>query len=296
MRAEVVLHRYDYLMISLVWSDIMAILKQKNYRGMLLGMWLLYGVGDNMELGLVNNLVIQCNNCGKIHVIDKDSLEVNTCSYERQMGSEIEYNFDGESQCDNCGNCLHYSVRAFEYPVGALNYDDCECSGGHFAQSPEVAVRYYEFDYDENDEEYIYSEVCEAQTNIERILENNAAMYDLTSREFEELVAEVFYKQGYNVVLTPETRDGGCDIIATHNVGGLSYMILIECKKYGLKNKVGVQLVRSLLGVQTDQKVNKAVIVTSSTFTRDARDLAERQNTLIGLIDYNDLIRMMKTT
>ncbi len=249
-----------------------------------------------LEMELMNDLVIQCNSCGKISIIDKDSLEVQTHAYERQMGSEIEYDFEGESDCDNCGNCLAYSIRAFEYPAGSLNYDDCECRGGQFVQSPEIDVRYCEFYYSEYDEDYIYSEVCKAQVNIERVLANNAVMYDLTPREFEELVAEIFSKQGYNVVLTPATRDGGCDIIATHKVGQLSYMILIECKKYGLKNKVGVQLVRSLLGVQTDQKVNKAVIVTSSTFTRDARELAERQNTLIGLIDYNDLIRMMKTT
>ena len=71
-------------------------------------------------------------------------------------------------------------------------------------------------------------------------------------------------------------------------------MILIECKKYGNKHKVGVELVRSLLGVQTDRKANKAVLVTSSTFTRDAKEFADRQNQLITLIDINDLLRMMR--
>ena len=31
--------------------------------------------------------------CGSIHVIDKDSLDVDTYSYERNMGDEVEYDF-----------------------------------------------------------------------------------------------------------------------------------------------------------------------------------------------------------
>ena len=54
-------------------------------------------------------------------------------------------------------------------------------------------------------------------------------------------------------------------------------MILIECKKYSARHKVDVQLVRSLLGVQSDRKANKAILVTSSLFTRDAKQFAERQ-------------------
>lgn len=137
-----------------------------------------------MELCLRNDLVIQCNICGKVHVIDKDSLDVNTYSYERQMGAEVEYDFDGECQCDNCRNWLSYSVRGYEYPVGCLNYDSYECRGGQFVQPPTVEVRYFEFDYDAYEEDYIYSEVCTARSNIERVLDNNKNIYNLTSREF----------------------------------------------------------------------------------------------------------------
>ena len=95
-------------------------------------------------------------------------------------------------------------------------------------------------------------------------------------------------------MLTQQTRDGGSDIIVTYSLGGMPYLVLIECKKYSPNNKVGVSLVRSFLGVQMDQKANKGVIVTTSTFTRDARVFAERQNHLITLLDYNDLLDMMR--
>lgn len=247
-----------------------------------------------MQFELTNDLVVQCDSCGKVHIIDKDSLELNVSSYERSMGDEVEYDFDGECDCDGCGNWLRYSVRVFEYPVGALNYDSCECHGGHFVQRPEFAVNYYEFGYDPYEEDYIFLDVSQACINIDRVLFNSENVYNLSSREFEELVAEVFMRQGYSVEVTPATRDGGCDIIATRNIGGLPFMLLIECKRYGKNNHVGVQLVRSLLGVQTDRKANKAVLVTSSSFSRDAKKFAERQQHLISLVDFDELLRMMQ--
>lgn len=247
-----------------------------------------------MELELTNDLVVQCDYCGKVHVIDKDSLELKVLSYERPMGAEIEYNYEGECWCDKCDNHLRYTVRGYEYPVGAFNYEASDCSGGHFVQPPEFDVNYYEFEYDFYDEQDIYSDVNRACINIDRILHNNEVVYNISPREFEELVAEVFARRGYNVEITQATRDGGCDIIATKNIDGLPYMILIECKRYDRRNHVGVQLVRSLLGVQTDRKANKAVLVTSSSFTKNAKDFAERQQHLISLVDFDDLMQMIE--
>ena len=246
-----------------------------------------------MELELENDLIIQCNGCGLVHIVDKDSLDVDTYSYERNMGDEVEYDFVGECCCDECGNHMQYVIRAYEYPVGALNYDDYESKGCSFVQAPSIEVNYFGFDYEYYDEEEINVEVNRTCINIFKVLQDTEEMYNLSPREFEELVAELFSKQGFDVELTPETRDGGCDIIATKNIGGLPFMLLIECKKYAKGNPVGVSLVRSLLGVQGDRKANKAVLVTTSRFTKSARDFANRQQHLISLMDINDLMRMI---
>ena len=70
-------------------------------------------------------------------------------------------------------------------------------------------------------------------------------------------------------------------------------MFLIECKRYDEKNKIGVDIVRALYGVQTADKVNKACLVTSSYFTRDAVAFAENQNFMIDLIDGDALHDMI---
>ena len=115
-------------------------------------------------------------------------------------------------------------------------------------------------------------------------------------REFEEVVEEVFKRQGFQTRLTPQTRDGGKDIIATKSILGRPVMFLIECKRYNEMNKIGVDIVRALYGVQTAERANKAIIVTSSYFTEDAQRFAEQQKTLIDLFDIDDLIELMENS
>lgn len=247
-----------------------------------------------MEISLAGRLIIKCNECGSQYSIDVDSLDESSYAYERNMGAEIQRSFSGECQCERCGEIMEFSIDAFEYPEGALNYSSSDSRGCEILEEPEIVVNYYEYDFDSYEEDAIESEVSNACINIDRILQDQDAIYKISPREFEELVAEVFSRQGYNVELTPPTRDGGCDIIATRNINGIPYMILIECKRYGINNKVDVKLVRSLLGVQSDRKANKAILVTSSLFTKDARRFAERQEHLISLVDINDLLDMMR--
>ena len=208
-----------------------------------------------MEIGLAGELIIKCLDCGAEYRIHIDSLDEETFAYERNMGDEVEHDFYGECQCEDCGNVMRFTIKAFEYPVGALNYCDEESDGCEILESPETVVNYYDSDFDYYEEEGIRQQVSGACANIERVLRDKEAIYDITPREFEELVAEVFSQQGYNV---------------------------------------DVQLVRSLLGVQSDRKANKAILVTSSLFTRDARQFAERQEHLISLVDINDLMDMMR--
>ena len=46
-----------------------------------------------MEFSIDNDLIIECEECGEILIIDKDSLDVETSSWERPMGAEVEYAF-----------------------------------------------------------------------------------------------------------------------------------------------------------------------------------------------------------
>lgn len=113
-------------------------------------------------------------------------------------------------------------------------------------------------------------------------------LYSLPPRKFEELVAAVFSQSGFDVELTPETRDGGIDIIAVRKDSltgdGLH---LIECKRYIPGNTVGIGVVQRLLGVVEQHKATKGIIVTTSTFTRDALEVAQIARHRLALNEYS---------
>jgi hypothetical protein len=120
------------------------------------------------------------------------------------------------------------------------------------------------------------------------------SIYALDPRHFEELVAEIFRDFGYEVLLTPRTRDGGLDIraIKKDSVGTLLY--LIECKRYAATRPVGVEIVRGLYGVATEERASCGIIATTSHFTRDAKEFADKIKYQMSLRDYKDLVGWLK--
>jgi len=116
-------------------------------------------------------------------------------------------------------------------------------------------------------------------------------LYTLTPRKFEELVAELFYEFGFDVELTVRTKDGGRDIVALgYDRAGIGLKYLIECKRYGRGKKVGVQVVRSLHGVVTDEGATKGILATTAKFSKPATEHLARNRWLLEGKDYDDLV------
>ncbi|MEY8757925.1 restriction endonuclease [Peribacillus frigoritolerans] len=119
-------------------------------------------------------------------------------------------------------------------------------------------------------------------------------MYTLDPRKFEELVAELFKRKGYDVSLTQRTRDGGKDIYAVRKDSIASTLFVIETKRYSKTNKVGVEIIRGLYGVKTAERANVGMIVTTSSFTKDAIDFASPLNYELSLRDFENLKEWLK--
>ena len=113
----------------------------------------------------------------------------------------------------------------------------------------------------------------------------------LSPLEFEDLVARVFSKQGYLVQMTKQTRDGGIDVIAIRDHPTGRDKLAIQCKRQ--ENPVGRPELQKLLGVITaDPSYSAGVVVTSSTFSADARQFAE-MNARLKLVDKNSLAQLL---
>jgi len=111
-------------------------------------------------------------------------------------------------------------------------------------------------------------------TLLERVARNPEAMRLLDSREFEQFVAMLVEKLGFeNVILTPRSGDEGRDVLATLNVHGLSILCAIECKRYAPNRPVGPDVARALLGVigHPATRATKGILVTTSSFTPAAK-------------------------
>jgi hypothetical protein len=105
---------------------------------------------------------------------------------------------------------------------------------------------------------------------LQAFANNPDRINDLTSRQFEELAAVLLRRQGYEVTLTPATRDGGKDLVVAHHTGFGQLLYFVECKKYGATRKVGVEVLRQLYGTIAHDNITAGIIVTNAYFTSDA--------------------------
>jgi HJR/Mrr/RecB family endonuclease len=132
----------------------------------------------------------------------------------------------------------------------------------------------------------LLNEVSHIQKTIAAIYKDNAQLYHIHHREFEEMMAELLKSRDFEVFLTKKTRDGGTDIIALQNHAGIPIKMLVECKKYAPARKIGVDVIRGFSYVVNTKQANKGIIFTTSYFTADARK--EQQQYMPYLLDLND--------
>ncbi|WP_187360076.1 restriction endonuclease [Chitinolyticbacter meiyuanensis] len=114
-------------------------------------------------------------------------------------------------------------------------------------------------------------------------------MHQLDPRKFEELVARLLEDNGCEVTLTKRTRDGGYDIFGRIKGIIASPVFLAECKRYSPENKVGVEVIRSVFAVTELHRANLGLVITSSSFTKDAIKEKVRIGDRIELKEFNDL-------
>ncbi len=123
-----------------------------------------------------------------------------------------------------------------------------------------------------------------------RLLERqkgSSTLRTISWQEFEELVGEAYRRKGYAVTESGGGgADGGVDLILRK--GGEK--LLIQCKHWKM-TKVGVTVVRELYGVVTAEGATGGVVVSSGTFTLEARVFARGKP--LELLDGSALIRLI---
>lgn len=105
--------------------------------------------------------------------------------------------------------------------------------------------------------------------------------------EFERLCMKIFKAQGWSVKGNDKKgADGGIDIWVKKG----KVEAIVQCKRYE-NSSVGVKVVREMFGLLHEHNVQRAYIMTTSYFTKDAIKFAEDKP--IGLIDKEIIEKMV---
>ncbi|MBT3750418.1 MAG: restriction endonuclease [Bacteroidetes bacterium] len=116
----------------------------------------------------------------------------------------------------------------------------------------------------------------------------------ISPASFEKLCQRILRESGFiNVEVTGKSGDGGIDGKGVVKIGGLlSFHTIFQAKRYN--GSVAVGAVRDFRGAMVG-RADKGLIITTGTFTRDARLESQRDGAPpIDLIDGDDLVEKLK--
>lgn len=126
-------------------------------------------------------------------------------------------------------------------------------------------------------------------TQGKRILEIrlSSTLEEMDPFDFEIFVADLFKKMGYRTKDLRSSGDYGADVIAETDYE----TVAVQAKHYSLGKKVGSRTVRDVYSASKIYNAQKAVVVTTSFFTKPAVETANKLG--VELIDRNKLAKLM---
>ncbi|OWT33461.1 hypothetical protein BGI41_02255 [Methanobrevibacter sp. 87.7] len=105
-------------------------------------------------------------------------------------------------------------------------------------------------------------------------------------------IAKVMEDSGFKVYKNFKTSQTTIDIYAVLPTQMGDFSVVVACKNYDKEWEVGIDILKEMEMVGRTLKASKVAIVTSSTFSPQARNYASRKN--IKLVDRDNLISLAK--
>lgn len=114
---------------------------------------------------------------------------------------------------------------------------------------------------------------------------------------FEKAVLKLLLAMGYGgkenlFEHTGKSHDGGIDGVIKQDPLGIQN-IYIQAKRYASENSVGSKELQSFLGALQGNGVDRGVFITTSSFTKSAKEYAQKLLGKIVLIDGKELVTLM---
>ena len=139
-----------------------------------------------------------------------------------------------------------------------------------------------------------------AHASIESSLSEDllSAVQAMAPQKFEQLIVDLLLAMGYGGgdksmgERIGKSGDGGIDGIINEDALGLD-AVYIQAKRYAPESKVGRPALQAFVGSLTGEGANKGVFVTTSDFSKEARDYLNKVQHRIVLINGDRLARLM---
>jgi hypothetical protein len=114
------------------------------------------------------------------------------------------------------------------------------------------------------------------------------------SDAFEKLIAELMASGGFDVEWTGRNGKTGGDVIAFKLDSGLGLVnnYIVECKRYGPDNPVGIEIARTIYGAKAAEGYSNALLVTTSTVQSGVEQFA-MQHWDFQFKDYKALVEWL---
>lgn len=118
-------------------------------------------------------------------------------------------------------------------------------------------------------------------------------LQEMGDYDFEHFVADLWEQQGWRTEVEQQSNDAGVDVRAIQTTPYRQKQ-LIQAKRYSSSTKVGGPDIQQYYGLKDqEQGVDSAIIVTTSSFTRSAKQRADELN--VKLVNGDDLVEMVHT-
>jgi restriction system protein len=165
--------------------------------------------------------------------------------------------------------------------------------GGAGEELPDaVAAR---ADVEDTPEERLRQAHAELRQSVRTELLN--ALRSISPTKFEEVVLDVLHAMGYGknrryLQKTAAGADGGIDGVISVDRLGLE-KVYVQAKRYAEDNKVSRPAIQAFLGALSERRAIKGVFITTSAFSKEARESAVRASDSLVLIDGEELAELM---
>jgi restriction system protein len=104
-------------------------------------------------------------------------------------------------------------------------------------------------------------------------LDQRPNLMELSPKEFESLITNLFEKMGLETRQTQASRDGGVDCVAYDPRPIFGGKVVIQAKRY--KHTVGVSAVRDLFGTMQNEGASKGILVSTSGYGKASFEFAQ---------------------